>query len=92
MSWSYSNRGQEVNGHLGTDGSIHVFHGLTVTIGGGGQGGGGRLWLSGSTQKAGVNGTARTNPGGGGGGAAAYGSASAGQAGGIWLFYNHGGG
>ena len=92
MSWTYYDKGQQPTGYSGGNGSTHIFHGISVTIGGGGQGGGGSLWLSGATQNQGTEGLPRTNPGGGGGGSTGFGrGATPGVAGKIWLFYNHGG-
>lgn len=93
MSWTYYDKGLETTGHPGTSGSTHSFHGISsINIGGGGQGGGGFLWLSGSTQRMGTPGTPRTNPGGGGGGCSSrHADSTPGVNGRIWLFYNHDG-
>ena len=92
MSFTYYDRGLQPNGYYGGSGSTHNFHGLSIAIGGGGQGGGGSLDLPGSTNNPGNPGASKTNPGGGGGGGTSHrGGGTAGVSGKIWLFYNHGG-
>ena len=59
----------EPTGKSGEPSESVLFHGSTLMLSGGGTGGGGTLWVGGSTQIHGTPGSQNTNPGGGGGGA-----------------------